>query len=198
MSEVTHSALKLKPFIGYKATNAFFQGVWGTAYVGLMTPLAPELFSAGGIGFSFGTWLVALGYSKLFNLSAFFRISLGVEIVALLSVLAILFYPAGFTLAATVYLGFQLALIFGNYLGRLETLVVARDNLKHLDIGKSIGALLGLAFAAAFYQFARQWLNTDDSMRLVQLIHYPLLVVQTANVGLLLISFDRSRFHEAL
>lgn len=198
MSEVTHSALKLGPFIGYKATNAFFQGVWGTAYVGLMAPLPPEFFSAGGIGFSLGTWLVALGYSKLFNLSAFFRISLGVEIIALLSVLAILFYPEGFALAATVYLGFQLALIFGSYLGRLETLVVARDKLKHLDIGKSIGTLLGLVFAAAFYQFARHWLNTDNSTSLIQFIHYPLLIVQTANVGLLFMSFDRPRLHEAL
>jgi len=198
VSEATHPALRLKPFIGYKATNAFFQGVWGTAYVGLMTPLPPEIFSAGGIGFSLGTWLVALGYSRLFNLSAFFRISLGVEIVALLSVLAILIYPGGFALAAGVYLGFQLALIFGSYLGRLETLVVAKDKLKHLDIGKSLGALLGLAFAAAFYQFARIWLNIDASSSLVQLIHYPLLIVQTINVGLLLISFDRSRFNVTL
>lgn len=198
MSEATHPALRLKPFIGYKATNAFFQGVWGTAYVGLMTPLPPEVFSAGGIGFSIGTWLVALGYSKLFNLTAFFFISLGVELVAFISVIAILIYPEGFALAAGIYLGFQLALIFGSYLGRLETLVVAKQRLKHLDIGKSIGALLGLAFAAAFYQFARSWLNTDDSTSIVQFIHYPLLIVQAANVVLLLISFDRSRFDTAL
>ena len=198
MSEATHPALRLKPFIGYKATNAFFQGVWGTAYVGLMTPLPPEVFSAGGIGFSIGTWLVALGYSKLFNLTAFFCISLGVELVAFISVIAILIYPEGFALAAGIYLGFQLALIFGSYLGRLETLVVAKQRLKHLDIGKSIGALLGLAFAAAFYQFARSWLNADDSTSIVQFIHYPLLIVQAANVFLLLISFDRSRFDTAL
>ena len=198
MSDITHPALRLKPFIGYKATNAFFQGVWGTAYVGLMAPLPPEVFSAGGIGFSLGTWLVALGYSSLFNLTAFFLISLGVELIALISVLAILIYPEGFTLAAGIYLGFQLALIFGSYLGRLETLVVAKDNLKHLDIGKSIGALLGLAFAALFYQFARNGLNMQDSTSLVQIIHYPLLVVQATNVGLLLVSFDRSRFDDAL
>lgn len=198
MSEATHSALRLKPFIGYKATNAFFQGVWGTAYVGLMTPLPPDIFSAGGIGFSLGTWVVALGYSRLFNLSAFFHISLGVEIIALVSVLAILIYPAGFGLAAGIYLGFQLALIFGSYLGRLETLVVAKDKLKHLDIGKSVGALLGLAFAAAFYQFARHWLNIENSSTLVHFIHYPLLIVQTINVGLLLFSFDRSRFNVTL
>ncbi len=198
MSDITHPALRLRPFIGYKATNAFFQGVWGTAYVGLMTPLPPEVFSAGGIGFSLGTWLVALGYSRLLNLSAFFRISLGVELIALISVLAILIYPEGFGLAAGIYLGFQLALIFGSYLGRLETLVVAKDNLKHLDIGKSIGALLGLAFAAAFYQVARTWLNTDESTSLIHFIHFPLLLVQAANVALLLAAFDRSVFDEAL
>ena len=100
MSEATHPALKLRPFIGYKATNAFFQGLWGTAYVGLMSPLPPEVFSAGGIGFSLGTWLVALAYSRLFNLSAFFRISLAVEVIALISVIAILIYPPGFAIAA--------------------------------------------------------------------------------------------------
>lgn len=198
MSEVTHPALRLKPFVAYKATNAFFQGVWGTAYVALMAPLPPEVFSAGGIGFSLGTWLVALAYSRLFNFSAFFRISLGVEVIALISVVAILMYPEGFALAAGVYLGFQLALIFGSYLGRLETLVVAKDNLKHLDIGKSIGALLGLAFAAAYYQWARYWLGSDESGTLVQFIHYPLLLVQTINVALLVAAFDRSRFNEAL
>ena len=111
MSEATHPALKLRPFIGYKTTNAFFQGLWGTAYVGLMSPLPPEVFSAGGIGFSLGTWLVALAYSRLFNLSAFFRISLAVEVVALISVIAILIYPPGFAIAAGIYLGFQFALI---------------------------------------------------------------------------------------
>ena len=198
MSEATHPALKLRPFIGYKATNAFFQGLWGTAYVGLMSPLPPEVFSAGGIGFSLGTWLVALAYSRLFNLSAFFRISLAVEVIALISVIAILIYPPGFAIAAGIYLGFQFALIFGGYLGRLETLVVAKDNLKHLDMGKSIGALLGLGFAALFYQWARLWLNIDESTILVQMIHYPLLLVQAVNVGLLLLSFDRSRFSDAL
>ena len=115
-----------------------------------MTPLPPEVFSAGGIGFSLGTWLVALGYSKTFQSGSLLSHLLGVELIALISVIAILIYPEGFALAAGIYLGFQLALIFGSYLGRLETLVVAKDNLKHLDIGKSIGALLGLAFAAAF------------------------------------------------
>lgn len=198
MSETTHPALRLRPFVAYKATNAFFQGVWGTAYVGLMAPLPPEVFSAGGIGFSLGTWLVALGYSRLFNLSAFFRISLGVEMIALISVIAILMYPEGFGLAVGVYLGFQLALIFGSYLGRLETLAVAKGNLKHLDIGKSIGALLGLAFAAAYYQWARTWLGTNETTTLVQFIHYPLMLVQALNVALLLASFDRTRFGEPL
>ena len=52
MAEATHKAIRVNRFIAYKSINAFFQGVWGTAYVGLMTPLAPEIFSAGGIGFS--------------------------------------------------------------------------------------------------------------------------------------------------
>jgi hypothetical protein len=41
-------------------------------------------------------------------------------------------------------------------------------------------------------------LNIDESAILVQMIHYPLLLVQAVNVGLLLSSFDRSRFGDAL
>ncbi|MBL6704048.1 MAG: hypothetical protein ISQ05_04840 [Pseudomonadales bacterium] len=198
MRQHSHPALRLKSFIAYKSVNAFFQGVWGTAYVGLMAPLPPEVFSAGGIGFSLGTSLVALAYSKLFNLFWFFRISVGVEVIALLSVIAILLYPMGFTMAAGVYLGFQLALIFGNYLVRLETLVIATDKFKPVDLGKSIGALLGLASAAGFYQWGRTWLETGDSLALIQLIHYPLLLVQLTTLWLLLVSFDRRRFDEPL
>ena len=92
-------------------------------------PLPPEVFSAGGIGFSLGMWLVALGYSKLFNLTAF-RISLGVELIALISVLAILIYPEGFALRRDLSRVSGCA-IFGSYLGRLEMLVVTKDTWVH-------------------------------------------------------------------
>ena len=57
---------------------------------------------------------------------------------------------------------------------------------------------LGLAFAAAYYQWARLWLGSDEPGSLVQFIHYPLLLVQTVNVALLVAAFDRSRFNEAV
>ena len=68
---------------------------------------------------------------------------MSVEVIALLSVVAVLLYPQSFLLAAGVYLGFQLALIFGNYLVRLETLVIAKESFKPVDIGKTLGALTG-------------------------------------------------------
>ena len=117
MRDASHPALRLKPFVAYKSVNAFFQGVWGTAYVALMAPLPPEAFSAGPLAFSVGPLLVALAYSRLLNLRWFFRISVSVEVIALLSVVAVLLYPQSFLLAAGVYLGFQLALIFLRLLG---------------------------------------------------------------------------------
>ncbi len=164
MRDASHPALRLKPFVAYKSVNAFFQGVWGTAYVALMAPLPPEAFSAGPLAFSVGPLLVALAYSRLLNLRWFFRISVSVEVIALLSVVAVLLYPQSFLLAAGVYLGFQLALIFGNYLVRLETLVIAKESFKPVDIGKTLGALAGALFALGFYQWARTWLETDDSL----------------------------------
>ena len=198
MRDAIHPALRLKPFVAYKSINAFFQGVWGTAYVALMAPLPPEAFSIGPLAFALGPLLVALGYSRILNLPWFFRISVSVEVIALLSVVAVLLYPQSFLLAAGVYLGFQLALIFGNYLVRLETLVIAKESFKPVDIGKTLGALAGALFALGFYQWARTWLGTDDSLVLIQYLHYPLLIVQLSNLTLLLASFDRAKFHHPI
>jgi hypothetical protein len=121
-----------------------------------------------------------------------------VEVIALLSVVAVLLYPQSFLLAAGVYLGFQLALIFGNYLVRLETLVIARESFKPVDIGKTLGALAGALFALGFYQWARTRLGIDDSLVLIQYLHYPLLIVQLSNLSLLLASFDRAKFHHPI
>ena len=198
MRDAIHPALRLKPFVAYKSINAFFQGVWGTAYVALMAPLPPEAFSIGPLAFALGPLLVALGYSRLLNLPWFFRISVSVEVIALLSVVAVLLYPQSFLLAAGVYFGFQLALIFGNYLVRLETLVIAKESFKPVDIGKTLGALAGALFALGFYQWARTWLGTDDSLVLIQYLHYPLLIVQLSNLTLLLASFDRAKFHHPI
>ena len=198
MRDAIHPALRLKPFVAYKSINAFFQGVWGTAYVALMAPLPPEAFSIGPLAFALGPLLVALGYSRLLNLPWFFRISVSVEVIALLSVVAVLLYPQSFLLAAGVYLGFQLALIFGNYLVRLETLVIAKESFKSVDIGKTLGALAGALFALGFYQWARTWLGADDSLVLIQYLHYPLLIVQLSNLSLLLASFDRAKFHHPI
>ena len=76
-------------------------------------PLRPFRWAA---RVQFGSTLVALAYSRLLNLHWFFRISVSVEVIALLSVVAVFSTPS-FLLAAGVYL-FQLALIFGNYLVR--------------------------------------------------------------------------------
>lgn len=198
MRDAIHPALRLKPFVAYKSINAFFQGVWGTAYVALMAPLPPEAFSIAPLAFALGPLLVALAYSQLLNLPWFFRISVSVEVIALLSVVAVLLYPQSFLLAAGVYLGFQLALIFGNYLVRLETLVIARESFKPVDIGKTLGALAGALFALGFYQWARTRLGIDDSLVLIQYLHYPLLIVQLSNLSLLLASFDRAKFHHPI
>jgi hypothetical protein len=163
-----------------------------------MAPLPPEAFSLGPLAFSMGPLVVALAYSRLLNLPWFFRISVSVEVIVLLSVVAVLIYPQSFLLAAGVYLCFQLTLIFGNYLVRLETLVIAKESFKPVDIGKTLGALAGALFALGFYQWARTWLDTEDSLILIQYLHYPLLVIQLGNLSLLVFSFDRDKFDHPL
>ena len=98
---------------------------------------------------------------------------MSVEVIALLSVVAVLLYPQSFLLAAGVYLGFQLALIFGNYLVRLETLVIAKESFKRVDIGKTLGAVAGALFALGFYQWARTWLETEDTLVMIQTCTIP-------------------------
>ena len=123
---------------------------------------------------------------------------MGVGVIELLRVVAVLVDQKSFLLAAGVYLGFQLALIFGKYLVRLETRVIAKESFKPVDIGKTLGAMAGALFALGFYQWARTWLETDDSLVLIKYLHYPLLVVQLSNLSLLIASFDRDKFNHPL
>lgn len=173
------SRINLPWFIAYKLVNSLFLGLSiGSVFV-LYSPLSPIVFSAGGIGLAVGTLLIATQYHRLFNTLWFFRISLGVELIILVGIIGVLAHPIDMPLALFIYIGYQFSFAFGSYLVRCETLLIpTQTSLKHLDIAKQSGYLLGMAGAWLFYQFIESAWSVSGRLEQVTAIHWPLLIVE--------------------
>jgi hypothetical protein len=184
-------------FTAYKFFNSLFTGLSVGAVFTIYTPLDPEIFSAGGIGLALGMLLIATQYPRLLNSRWFLGISLAVELIMLVAVLLILGLQINPTTALAVYLGYQFTFVFGSYLVRCETLLLAEDRwLTRVDIAKQSGYLLGMAIAWGFYQaLESNWAISDNSEQVVTL-HYLLLGVEVVVVALLWRAFERQPMGE--
>ena len=92
------------------------------------------------------TMAIATLYNRLIKVEYFYFISICVEIVILIIVLAVLIFSLNPTIAAIVYTGYQLTFFFGSYLVRCETLLLeSKKFLSKVDILKQLGYLAGLA-----------------------------------------------------
>ena len=82
--------LVLRPYLWYKLFNSLFFGLAvGSVFV-LYTPLEPSIFSLGGIGLALGLLVVAKVYEKMMNLLVFYRVTLFVEVLSFVIVVAFL------------------------------------------------------------------------------------------------------------
>lgn len=170
--------IALKPYLFYKLLNSLFLGSsLGTIFV-IYMPLSPKTYSIGGIFLALGAWIVSLFYAQLLHKKPYKIILLGLEILPFLYLLAYLLLPNTFFGALLIYTLYQLGFIFGDYLGRTETLIFKkRFYLSKLDRNKQIGYLLGLGIAFIFY-------NVLDFMQITQkeaqvyAIHFLLLLLQ--------------------
>jgi len=190
----TSHGIHLNWFITYKFINSLFLGLSiGSVFV-LYSPLSPTVFSAGGVGLALGTLLIATQYHRLFNARWFFLISLGVELIILSGIVGVLIHPIDTPLALFIYIGYQFSFAFGNYLVRCETLLIqAQVSLKHLDIAKQSGYLLGMALAWLFYELlAARWSVLEKSEQ-VTAIHWPLLAVEIGVILSLARAFSQQR-----
>jgi putative membrane protein len=184
------AGIHLPAFIAYKFFNSIFLGLSVGAVFVLYAPISPEIFSAGGVGLAIATLLVATQYSRILNRRWFFALSLLVECVALSGVIGVLLFPLALPLALFVYVGYQIAFAFGNYLVRCETLLIPEQrSLTQLDVAKQSGYLLGMAFAAVFYHVV-SGNGLTEHIDQVRHLHWVLAANEVVVIALLLRAFS--------
>lgn len=184
--------LSLRPYLWYKLFNSLFFGLAvGSVFV-LYTPLEPSVFSLGGIGLAVGLLVVAKVYEKMMNLLVFYRVTLFVELLTLLVVVSFLLFRYNYSNVLFIYLSYQLMFVFGNYLMRIETLVLKRTVLlSFADVLKQKGYLIGMVLSYLFYK-SIEWAGIMDKQEQVYALHGGLLVIQIVIIVLVFKAF-RSR-----
>ena len=187
--------LNEKMFLVYKLFNSSFTGLSIGILFTIYQPLSLEdqsVYSLGGMVLAIGMIIVARFYDKLLNIKSFFRISLLVEIIMLLTLFIFLYLQYSLTSALLIYMGYQLTFIFGGYLVRAETLVAQeKDFLGKIDINKQIGYLIGLGASYAFYKALEYGFEITNSKTQISILHYLLISLQTLIILLLLRSFSK-------
>ena len=184
--------LKEQYFLWYKLLNSSFTGLSIGILIAIYQPLEKDLsiYSIGGIVLACGMLIIAKFYEKLLNIRKFFQISMGVELVILITLLVFMSLQYTVTSALLVYMGYQFTFIFGGYLVRAETLV-AQDKglLGKIDVNKQLGYLLGLGVSFLFYKTLEYGFDIAEAKTQINILHYFLVVLQTVIILVLANSF---------
>jgi len=126
------------------------------------------------------------------NIKSFYRISMLVESVMLITVLSFLVLQFSLASALLIYCGYQLTFIFGGYLVRAETLVTHRKELlSKIDVNKQIGYLVGLGASFLFYKVLDKGLEIADPKEQINILHYFLILLQSIILMLVISSFKK-------
>jgi len=180
----------LKEFIRYKFFNSLFVGLSVGSIFTIYAPLEPSLYSLGGIALALAMLVIAKLYTKIMNITYFYRISIAVEVVMLISVLYFLFFSYSYTTALFIYAGYQLTFSFGSYLVRAETILIPKSEaLSQLDMAKQLGYLAGMLISYLFYKALTYGFNITDNQSQVYDLHYLLLTAELITILFLLRSF---------
>ena len=110
----------------------------------------------------------------------------------LISLLVFLIYKISFVSALIIYCLYQVTFVFGGYLVRAETLV-ANDKayLGEIDIFKQLGYLIGLSISYFFYKIVKHIYLITEAESQIEMLHYPLFILQLFVIIFLSISFKR-------
>lgn len=183
--------IELRYYIWYKLLNSLFLGLSvGSVFI-IYTPLKPSLYSLGGIFLALGMLLVAKVYDKMMNLKTFFYITLLVEGIVFGFVLFFLIFSYSYIVALSVYIGYQLTFVFGNYLVRMETIVLQKSTLlSFVDVAKQKGYLAGMLLSFLFYKLLESYAITDKQEQVYNL-HIGLFLLQIALLVVVLKAFRR-------
>jgi hypothetical protein len=170
--------LHLRAYLWYKWLNSLFFGLTVGSIFVLYTPLEPSVFSLGGIMLAVGLLVVAKAYEKMMNLLVFYYISLGVEALTLVIVLALLALRFNYASALFIYASYQATFAFGNYLVRMETLALKRPVLlSFADVMKQKGYLVGMVLSYLFYK-GLDFYGISEKQTQVYDLHALLLLLQ--------------------
>ena len=183
--------LKEKTFLGYKLFNSSFTGLSIGILFTIYQPLDPSTYSLGGIVLASSMLIIAKFYEKLLNIKSFYYISLGVELVMLLTLMTFIILQYSLTSALLIYMGYQLTFIFGGYLVRAETLVAQdKEFLGKIDVNKQLGYLAGLGASFLFYKLLEHGLEIKEPKIQISILHYFLVSLQCLIIVLLVRSFS--------
>lgn len=184
--------LKENYFLWYKLLNSSFTGLSVGILFTIYQPLTdPSIYSLGGIALAVAMLLIAKFYDKLLNIRKFFQISIGVELIMLLTLLVFMILKYSFTSALLVYIGYQITFVFGGYLVRAETLVAKdKDLLGKIDINKQLGYLIGLGVSFLFYKLLEYGFEITDAKVQINILHYFLVGLQGTIILVLANSFS--------
>ena len=183
--------LKEQYFLWYKLLNSSFTGLSVGIIFTIYKPLEdPSIYSIGGIVLACAMLIIAKFYEKLLNIRKFFQISMGVELVILITLLVFMSLQYTVTSALLVYMGYQFTFIFGGYLVRAETLV-AQDKklLGKIDVNKQLGYLLGLGASFLFYKTLEYGFDVAEAKTQISILHYFLVGLQSVIILVLANSF---------
>ena len=186
--------LNQSAFILYKWFNSLFLGVSIGSVFTIYEPLEPSVYSLGGIALAGAMIIVAKFYHKILNTYYFFRLSLAVELIVMLMLIAFLIFSYSYQSALLIYIGYQITFVFGSYLVRAETLVFKEDHvLTKIDMAKQIGYLVGMAVSYAFYKGVEYFELSSDKQEQVYYIHFLLVAIELIVITLLWKAFkDKS------
>ena len=120
---LSNITLNQSAFILYKWFNSLFLGVSIGSVFTIYEPLEPSVYSLGGIALAAAMIIVAKFYHKILNVYFFFRLSLAVELIVMLMLIAFLIFSYSYQTALLIYIGYQITFVFGSYLVRAETLI---------------------------------------------------------------------------
>ena len=184
--------LKKNNFLWYKLLNSFFTGLSIGILFTIYQPLTdPSIYSLGGIVLASAMLIIAKFYDRLLNIRKFFQISMGVEIVMLITLLLFMVLQYTFSSALLVYMGYQLTFVFGGYLVRAETLVAKdKELLGKIDINKQLGYLLGLGLSFLFYKTLEYGFELTNTKIQIIILHYFLVLLQGIIILVLAKSFS--------
>ena len=184
--------LNEKEFLAYKLFNSSFTGLSIGILFTIYQPLDPSIYSLGGIFLASAMLVIARFYDRLLNIKNFFRISLAVEVIMLLTIIIFMFLKYSLTSALLIYCSYQITFIFGGYLVRAETLVAQdKELLGRIDVNKQIGYLIGLITSYLFYKTLEIKFDIIDPKVQISSLHYLLSLLQSFIIILLVKSFSK-------